>query len=326
MTGLRSRTPLQVRAGGFRGLLGRTYRDFGPIEDALRNALRAGAFMARGVLIRCRLARPEILLLDCREGTADEGFFSKFEIVLGLLWHHERWRSAVAGVRIDFGERGLYYDPQAGSNSWEYHFQPIDIGRASNAVVRSVGLLDEDRFASCGENLSRSAAHQLISRYIHLKPHVENKINGFVQRQFEGFHVVGVHYRGTDKWTEAPRVSYEEVLAAVRACLRDRAPDRYRLFVASDEQAFVDFMEGAFQRRVVTWETRRSTDGSPIDLGGDDNLKKGEDALFDCLLLSRCNRLIRTASHLSLCSSYFNPCLPVTLVTAIQAAPAAWPH
>lgn len=84
--------------------------------------------------------------------------------------------------------------------------------------------------------------------------------------------------------------------------------------MASDEQAFVDFMASAFPGRVIAWETRRSVDLEPIDFRFDDNYKKGEDVVIDCLLLSRCHRLIRTSSSLSLCSSYFNPDIPVEVL------------
>jgi hypothetical protein len=135
-----------------------------------------------------------------------------------------------------------------------------------------------------------------------------------VHTHFGNFHVIGIHFRGTDKCGEAPRVPYEEVCAAVRTAIGVVGTEDWRLFVASDEQAFVDYMEDAFPDMVFSWETRRSTDGCPIDLRMEDNYKKGEDAVMDCLLLSRCHQLIRTASDLSLCSTYFNPDIPVVLL------------
>ena len=38
-----------------------------------------------------------------------------------------------------------------------------------------------------------------------------------------------------------------------------------------------------------------------------DAYKKGEEALVDCLLLSRCDFLLKCTSHLSESSMYFNP-------------------
>ena len=42
--------------------------------------------------------------------------------------------------------------------------------------------------------------------------------------------------------------------------------------------------------------------------------KLGKEAVIDCLLLSKCNHLIRTSSCLSLVSEYFNPQLTDTLL------------
>jgi hypothetical protein len=58
----------------------------------------------------------------------------------------------------------------------------------------------------------------------------------------------------------------------------------------------------------------RSLDGRPIDVVQGDNRAKGEDAVMDCLLLSRCQYLVRTASNLSLCSTLFSPDMPVMLL------------
>ena len=58
----------------------------------------------------------------------------------------------------------------------------------------------------------------------------------------------------------------------------------------------------------------RSVDGTPIDVIQGDNWNKGRDAVLDCLLLSRCDVLVRTASNLGLCAAFFNPRLPVVLL------------
>ena len=55
----------------------------------------------------------------------------------------------------------------------------------------------------------------------------------------------------------------------------------------------------------------RSVDGRPIDVvNSDGNYQKGLDAVLDCVLLSRTDYLIRTASNLSLCATLFNARVP----------------
>ena len=80
------------------------------------------------------------------------------------------------------------------------------------------------------------------------------------------------------------------------------------LIISSDKIRHVD----------IFWheDTVRSVDGGAIhsrpEMG--DNYIKGKEALINCLLLSRCNVLIRTASFLSAWSSFFNPKFPVIML------------
>ncbi len=297
-----------------RSAIGRIYRRLGPIEEACGDALRLLAFLSWTLLVRLKLSKKEILVFNCGEGREEEGFYAQLTVILGLLEHFEKWGNVLAGVRVDFEDRGLYYDAAHGNNSWEYFFQPVDIGRQTNADERTTTIFQEEQFATRGEHMPRSRALDLIERYIHIKPPILKKIDSFVRAYFEGFHVIGIHYRGTDKWTEAPRVSYEDVRTAACAAIGAIDAGQYRLFVASDEQAFVDFMTSAFPDRVIIWETQRAVDGKPIDFRMENNYKKGKDVVIDCVLLSRCHLLIRTSSHLGLFSTFFNPALPVVLL------------
>lgn len=243
------------------------------------------------------------------------GLFSELAAVLGLLAHYESWRRQYAGVKVDFKDEGLYYDPAAGENWWEYYFEPIHIGTEENSVTRIVSTDQHIHFTLRTENsLTRESGSRLIDRYVRIKPHVLKKVDSFVRDHFEDAFVIGIHYRGTDKEEEAPRVPYEDVCAAVRNAIKNIGTDRYRLFLATDEQAFVDCMLNSFPNRLKIWETLRSVDGTPNWVGSENNYKKGEDAVIDCLLLSRCHFLIRTASDLSLCSTLFNPSIPEILL------------
>jgi hypothetical protein len=129
--------------------------------------------------------------------------------------------------------------------------------------------------------------------------------------------VLGIHFRGTDKSSEAPRVSWSHCLAILEAHLRDR-PDFQGVFVASDEQAFVRFIAKSVKRRPVYWrdDHYRSSDGRPIHttVGVVGGYEKGQDALVNALLLSKCSTLIRTTSFLSAWASIFNPTLKVVLL------------
>jgi len=228
---------------------------------------------------------------------------------------YHRCRRRYAGIRVDFGD-GLYYDAAVGPNWWQYYFEAIDEGRESGAPERVVSPYYHDWCAQQVERrLPREAAAAVIDRYIKLRPGIRQVVDRYVGEHWRDGFVIGIHYRGTDKSEDAPRVPYERVATVVRESIHRAGNARCRLFLATDEQAFLDFMRSRFPSELLFREMFRSVDGRPTDVvNADGNYKKGEDALVDCLLLSRSHHLIRTASNLSLCSTLFNTRLPETLL------------
>ena len=277
--------------------------------------------------------RKEFLVVGCMK--EDHGFFAEFTLVLIALQHYEAFESLYAGLQVDFSGQGYYYDRKAGENWWEYYFEPIAIGHRQGAVARR---LDNDNNPFFEFNygthplVSREAADlprrtwaALIKRYIRVRPPIGDKADCFVRDNFAAAFVLGVHYRGTDKSEEAPRVPYEELVAAVRDAVRLAPPRPWKLFVATDEQAFLETMRHSYPDRLIYQETARSMSGPGVrglhfQLAGD--YRSGEGALLDCLLLSRCDRLIRTDSTLGLCATLFNPEVPVTVIYPENALPA----
>jgi len=278
---------------------------YAPIE---RRALRF--LRALGIPLQRRF-----LILPCMTGPDTSGLFTEFLAVVGALAQYEEWPSLYAGLRVDYAGEGLYYDPSAGSNWWEYYFEPIDVGCRDNAVVTPVDPHQHDLMTYRAAAMPRRDGFAIIDKYVRLKPPLARKLDAYVRDCYEDAYVIGIHYRGTDKFDEAPRVPYEAVVSATRDAIARARTDRYKLFLATDEQSFLLYMLERFPGRLLYRPMFRSSDGQPIDVRNDDsNYKKGEDAVMDCLLLSRSDRLIRTASNLSLCSTLFNPGMPEILL------------
>jgi hypothetical protein len=273
------------------------------------------ALLARNARLRLLAAgiplQRQYLVVRCRDGNEALGLFSEFATVLGALDHFELWKSQYAGMRVDFAARGLYYDAAFGANWWQYYFDPIEIGSAERAGETEVASLGLDLFVDAAQGLSRERGFELIDRYVRPKSRIRAKVETYVREHFQGTFVVGIHYRGTDKSEEAIGVPYRRVHAAVLDALKTARPARYKLFVATDEQAFLDYMRALYPGDLLFRDMFRSSDGRPIDVVNQDgNHEKGEDAVVDCLLLARCQILIRTESNLSTCSTLFNPGLP----------------
>lgn len=256
------------------------------------------------------LPDPPQTFLELSSPPFGNGMFNVFSMVLGLLDIYDR--GIVAGVKVDFKDQGVYYDSEKGPNWWEYYFEPIYLGTEAGANAQITSMADQSNLSGlCEFQLSRKRCCELLKRYVHLKPHIQKKLDSFIRKKFVGALVIGVHYRGTDKLGEAPRVSYDEVKEKIDSVMKEISMFGIKIFVATDEQAFLDYMKENFPEVIFLEDGIRSANGLPVHHYSAQQYKKGEDALMDCLLLSRCNLLIRTSSSLSLFSSYFNPSIPI---------------
>lgn len=246
-------------------------------------------------------------------GTYTPGFFSIFTSVLGLLDKYEN--EEIAGFTIDFKKTGVYYDPARGPNSWNYYFLPLKRNFKSVPEEQVTHAKQGALAVHCLFQLSRERCHHLIKKYIQVRPHIQEKVDSFVETHFKEHFVLGIHYRGTDKMqTESPNIDYDTFLDTISRFIYEHAGKPLKLFVASDEEDFVREVMNRFPDQSVTTSASRSESGTPVHLQGGNNYQKGEDALVDCLLLSHCDHLIRTSSNLSLCATFFNPKLPVILI------------
>lgn len=236
-------------------------------------------------------------------GSRGAGMFSIFNSVLRCLDDYER--GTIAGLEVNFYNRGAYFDKEYGPNWWQYYCEPVMLGKREGAEIKQQRS-SRDRF------MSREYAHELIQKHIHIKPHITNKVEAFQLAHFRSCFVIGIHYRGTDKIIEAPRVAYEEVVEQLMAKI-ERLTQQYVLFVATDEEPFLEYIQWAFPGKVCYQaDVIRSANEKPLHIRAPSNrYKLGEDALTDCLILSNTDLLIRTNSNLSLWSTYFSPKLPV---------------
>lgn len=242
----------------------------------------------------------------------DAGFFSIFMDVTSILNSYDQ--GYIRGLNINFGKTGVYYDPNYGDNWWEYYFEPIVLGDMSEPV-RYTGWGNEYQL----ELSNPWAHHNVIKKYIQLKPHVQEKLDAFVEENFSGYYVIGVHYRGTDKITENPRVSYEKMISAindevVKLLGKNK---KWKIFLATDEHQFMLLVKSKYRNKVCCLDAFRAMDEhSPVHTDANRSpYRCGEEALLDCILLSKTNVLLRTESNLSACTRYFNPSLDVKIVS-----------
>jgi hypothetical protein len=224
-----------------------------------------------------------------------------------------------------------YSSPELGKDYFAYFFENVQISEEDNLKIKKkkIRISKITHISQLGlpENydlkLTVSNAAGLIAKYIRIKQDVIDEVNSFCTAYF-GNNVLGLHYRGTDKEGEAPRVDWEKVTRNVQYYLRNSHKTDC-VFISSDEIDFIHYIEKQinkqFSKVSIIYRDDKYRSHTGRRLHGrfqGDNYHKGRDALVNSLLLSRCDVLMKTASYLSGLSKIFNPELPVILLNEPQ--------
>lgn len=253
------------------------------------------------------------------------GLFSIVFQVLALARAAERAGTMAVvylGREVCFWNEGGY---NGSRNAWEYFFEPIfpltlaDIGLSiaeleqprtshlqeklnARATPTNVYLWDEIGAFGLPNYTTPEQLNYLVDagcRYLRVRPLLHARADAFSARHFQG-HVIGVHYRGTDKSTETPLLRpelYEQTL--------DQLPRESQIFIATDSAPFLTRMQHRYGARVIATDATRSMDHHPVHVRG--GAVAAEQGLLDALLLSRCSLLIHGPSNLPGGSVIFNP-------------------
>jgi len=251
------------------------------------------------------IPNPSVLL----RGRDGAGLFSTFTDVAAALQAYEK--GSLRGLEVDFAESGIYYEPSYGPNWWNYYCEPISLGDVDDPLSCEIGDIEH---LAPKKWKSKHVLHSLIQKYIHFRSEIVDQVEEIVSHSFSNTKVIGVHYRGTDwLWeNDFRRVSYSIFAKRVKQAAKTLRTRNYKVFVATDETHFVEYMKKAFPGKVIVQEGiyRSVSDKPPHKDDDNDAAKQGEEAIIDCLLLSRCNFLIGTCSNLSQWATFFNPNIP----------------
>lgn len=164
--------------------------------------------------------------------------------------------------------------------------------------------------------LTIDLAHYLINKYLVIREDIVNEVETFCAQRFAKRRVLGVHYRGTDKILESPMVPYESVRANIERYVQ-LYPDTECIFVATDDLNFLHDVQTNWISREVIYrdDAVRSRDGRSIhESPYTDKYAVNRDAIVNCLILSRCDALLKTSSILSDWAKLFSPRLPTVIL------------
>jgi hypothetical protein len=261
------------------------------------------------------IAAPKYYILDAP--SYNPGFFSCFHSVVGFLEFYENHKDECAGIKVNF-TTGRYLDPRIGPNWWNYFFEPIEIGYVNGADIEHITDQQKrtwalDAILMC----NREAASRVIAKYVRVKPHIQKKVSAFVNKYFTKENIIGVHFRGTDKKNSFNKLTYDAAYEVLMRTIKEKKLKQYVIFIASDEQAFIDYMVKRCPN-VVFCDAYRTKNGHAIHKEKQHDYSVGEEGLVDCLLLAHCSVILRTYSNLNSAASNINP--TVSLITMNQEA------
>jgi hypothetical protein len=177
------------------------------------------------------------------------------------------------------------------------------------------------------KRLRLDMAKELFYKYLGFNRFILEEVDSFVKRRFTGKRVLGIHYRGTDKIDEAPAIQLDNLLKHVFSFL-DKDPGIDLIFVSTDDGKALKYLSEANLPVSVVFrdDAIRSDDGAQIHLKVQNSkVVVNHDAIVNCLILSKCDYLLKTASFLSDCSVVFNPELKVRVINAPYDYATWWP-
>ncbi|TXD49128.1 hypothetical protein [Polaribacter sp. IC073] len=192
----------------------------------------------------------------------------------------------------------------------------IKISKVKYAEVNNINTVLKYSASLESVPLNINYSHFLINKYIRVKDDVKKEIQDFVDKNFIKREVLGVHFRGTDKFSEAPRKNYEFVKNNISHYLK-KYPKTNSIFVSSDENNFIKFLkESSIQIKVFSRDDLfRSDNSDPVHFSKNNVIEINREALVSMLLLSNCNTILKTASILSSVSKLFEPKVRVFLIS-----------
>ena len=163
----------------------------------------------------------------------------------------------------------------------------------------------------------REEAHRIIQQFVRPRDYIQDKVNRFLEQFMKGRTIIGVHVRGTDSISKGEKRPHRQgslVLSKYIAQIEQllKARPTAGIFVATDAQSSLERLRKAFGSRVIAYNSLRHESGEtagkgptgclvPAYIAGnrDRAARNGEEAVIECLLLSKCNHLIHNGSSLA---------------------------
>jgi len=217
----------------------------------------------------------------------------------------------------------LYYDSnlQNYKNCWEYYFENINDYNLSNIDLTNTIQCDDFTNPPIVEFCFRGYfGHKIdhekfkqkrifINKYISnikIKKNIISKIENFKLKNFKNNKILGLHIRGTDRWTEFGKKIYSK-FENYEYLLDEEMKNYDKLFICSDSEESIEYFSKKYNN-VIFYDSYRTKKhaGESIHFNKG-NYETGEQVLCESYLMSNCDKLIISDSNVTIASLYFNP-------------------
>ncbi len=183
---------------------------------------------------------------------------------------------------------------------------------------QKIGLKKLRRYATSTLGNDWRYLNGLLLKYFRIPQRIVDRADAFPNLG----HALGLHYRGTDKNKSSSETNYvsEADFMMLTADFLGRHPEVRVVFTASDEPSFIEKLRVAHPDHEIV------SSGEVVhhkNLKAQDNFAKGDHAMLDCLLLSRCMYLLKCQSALSGFAKVLNPEIEAYRISANKLAPWA---
>ncbi len=261
------------------------------------------------------------------------GFFTNFLHTLQHLYRYDKY----GRIPIIYCHGGSYAKSRRSkANIWEYYFEPVskysikDLNFKTDDIKKTAkylktGLRDEP--ANCWNHKKKPPSiglfspnaecrvhvNSIIRKHIFVKDCIMKKISTFYNNTMKGHNLLAVHLRATRDAPERQGINpFDRFQRYIDKYISKHA--QCKVFVATDCDRTLNKLKQEFGRQIIFYDSIRSVNGHPVQYGSrpERELKcagprVGEDALIDCILLSKCDFMIYGLSNLPACAAYFNP-------------------
>lgn len=173
--------------------------------------------------------------------------------------------------------------------------------------------------------LTLKEANNLFFDEFAIKDEVLSVVEKFTEEEFKNSKVLGIHFRGTDKIGEAPRVQNDRLINEIN--FRLSLENYNKVFISSDESKVIDLVKSRIQNIDIIYrnDILRSNDGEQFhrDIKNSMELVNFE-ALCNILILSKTSFLLKSSSIMSDCCFIFNPNLNYNILNKPHSKELTW--